>query len=211
MYYEMLTMIKIHRGEIDGGLEMFEGLHQYALKLGHQDVRLAKFYANMAEFFYISKPERCIAIFKQSRVDFMINLIKRGLKNVNIHESIDIENGSVKQQKIPTVEKPKEKVPVDDKKDPKAKGKVDPKEPQVEKDYSAIEKVIKFEREMHHELFTIDNAEGEKINKNKNIYLLDLDNYIKISIRFAHACCTIESRYELSITVIQDTLSLMDR
>lgn len=206
-------MIKIHRGEIEGGFEMFEGLYQYAQKLGHQDIRFANFLANMAEFFYVSKPERCIDIFKESRVDFKINLIKRGLKNVDIHESIDVKNGSVKEQKIPKIVKEKEKVPVEEnKKDPKAKGKVDPKnEPQVEKDYSDIEKVVTFEREMNHELFAIDNAEGQKINKNNNIYLLDLDNYIKVSIRFAHACCTIESRYELSITVIQDTLSLMNR
>ena len=96
LYYEMLTIIKIQRGEIKGGEEIFDGLKQYAERLNHDDIKLAQFYANIAEFFYTHKPEKCIEIFKESRIFFWINLQNRGLNLIKVHDHIDIENGSIK-------------------------------------------------------------------------------------------------------------------
>ena len=117
LYYEMLTIIKIQRGELEEASNMFEGLKNYAERLNHDDTKLAQFYSNMAEFFYTSKPERCLEIFKESRILFWINLQNRGMKVTNVNDYIDIENGSVKQEKIPEEkEKEVDAPPVEEKK-----------------------------------------------------------------------------------------------
>ena len=100
---------------------------------------------------------------------------------------------------------------MDEKKDNKAKNK-DPKaEVPVEKDYSDIEKVFTFDKEMNHELFMVDESEAERMNIRENIYLLDLDNLIKVNIRFSQALCTIDTKYELAIKVLTDTLRILER
>lgn len=191
LYYEILAMIKVHQGDLEGSIEMFEGLKAYAERLNHDDVKLAQFYGNIGEFLLTNKPERCIDIFKESRVLFWINLQNRGLKVVNVFDYIDTANGSVKQQKIPDSSEKKEeaKAPVEEnKKDPKQKGKVDPKaEVPVERGYSKMERVVSFNKELDHELFIIDDKEASKINKKDNIYLLHLDNLVKANLRYAQA------------------------
>ena len=213
MLYQLLTMIRVHQGQIQEGIDMFEGLRLYAQKYSHEDIKLAEYYGNFGEFLLTSMPQRCIEVFKESRVIYWINLKARGLKVINVNDFIDIENGSIKQQKIPdAIEKKKEEPPVEEKKDPKAK-KADPKaaEQPQEEDYSHIEKVIKFDKEMNHELFSIDDSEASKINKNNNIYLLNLDQLIKSNIRFAQALCTVDTKYELAIKVLTDTIKIMER
>ena len=212
LYYEMLTYIKIQRGEIEGGMSMFEGLKSYAEKFGHDDVKLAQFYANLAEFFYSTKPERCIEMFKESRVLLWINLQNRGMKVVDVNDYIDIENGSVKKEKIPEPEKKVEEEPVEEKKDPKQKNKADPKgEVPAEPDFSNIDKVLTYEKEMNHEIFLIDSSESERLFKNPNLYLLELDNLIKVNIRFAQALSTLDTKYDLALKVLADTLRMMER
>lgn len=212
MYYQMLSYIKIHRGEIEGGINMFEGLKTYSEQYGHDDVKLAQYYSNMAEFFYETKPERCIDIFKESRILFWINLQNRGLKVVDVNDYIDIENGSVKKQKIPDPVEKESEEPVEEKKDPKQKNKADPKnDPPAEQDYSQIEKVINFEKEMNHEIFLVDCSEAERVHMRNNIYLLELDNLIKVNIRYAQALSTLDTKYELALKILNDTVRIMDR
>ena len=66
-------------------------------------------------------PQRCIEVFKESRVLYCINLKARGLKVINVHDYINIENGSIKQQKIPDAIEKKKEPPTEEKKDTKAK------------------------------------------------------------------------------------------
>jgi len=90
--------------------------------------------------------------------------------------------------------------------------KADPKgEPPAEKDYSDIEKVIIFEKEMNHELFLIDSAEAERMHKKDNIYLLELDNLVKVNIRYAQALSTLDTKYDLALRVLADTLKITER
>ena len=71
--------------------------------------------------------------------------------------------------------------------------------------------MIKFEKEMNLELFAIDDNEASKINKNNNIYLLNLDQLIKSNLRFAQALCTVDTKYELAIKVLSDTIKIIER
>jgi len=214
LYYELLTMIKVHQGDLSGSMDMFHGLKAYAKRLSHDDIKLAQFYSNIGEFMYTSFPEFAVDIFKESRDLFWINMKSRGLKIIDVHEHIDAENGSIKQEKIPDSKDKKEenKAPVEEKKDPKQKGKVDPKaEASVEKDYSQIPRVIKYEKDLHHELFIIDDQEASKKNMNSNIYLFQLDNLIKANIRYAQALCTLDTKYDLSIMIIKESLKIISR
>jgi len=207
-------MISIHKGDINEGIRMYNGVKTYAEKFNHDDIKLAEFYGNMGEFLLTSKPESCVDAFKESRVIFWINLKLRGLKIINVHEFIDIENGSIKQQRIPDGPNKKKEVaaPVEEKKDPKAKGKPDPKAEQiVEEDYSKIEKIVKYNKEMNHELFVIDDAEATKVNKLNNIYLLNLDQLVKANLRYSQALSTVDNKYELALKVLDDTIKLIER
>mmetsp|Transcript_36010 Transcript_36010/g.41585 ORF Transcript_36010/g.41585 Transcript_36010/m.41585 type:complete len:261 (+) Transcript_36010:176-958(+) len=190
LFYQILAMIQAHNGEIAESRKMFEGLRAYAQKLNHDDVRLAEFYGNMGEYLFKTKPELSLDVFKESRVLFWQNLQQRGLKIVNVDDSIDVKTGSIKAQRIPDAEPKKEeqKAPVEEKKDPKQKGKADPKaEPVAEEDYSKIERVFKFDKEMNFEMFETDGVEANKINKHDNIYILGMDMLIKINLRYAEA------------------------
>lgn len=132
---------------------------------------------------------------------------------MDVHDYIDIENGSIKIEKIPNppAEK-KEEAPVEEKKDPKAK-KADPKAAEIpqEEDYSKIEKIISFNKEMNHELFSIDDREATKFNINDNIYLLNLDGLIKSNIRFSQALSIVDNKYELAVKVLSDTIKMLER
>jgi hypothetical protein len=214
LYYEFLTMIKVNQGDLEGSKSMFDGLKAYAERLGHDDIKLAQFYGNMAEFFYLSYPEKAIEIFKESRVIFWINMKHRGLKVIDIYEHIDLEKGSIKENKIPDSQEDKEKPkpPVEEKKDPKQKGKADPKaEASVEKDYSNIERIITFSKEMNYEFFMIDDKEGLKLNKKNDTYILNLDGLVKVNLRYSQALCTLDTKYDLAIIVLKETLRLLDR
>jgi hypothetical protein len=213
LYYQMLSMIRVHQGQVEEGVQLFENIRTYSQKYSQDDIKLAEYFGNFGEFLSTHQPERAIEVFKESRVIFWVNLTARGLKVINVQDYIDIEKGSVKQSKIPdgTPVKPVAP-PVEEKKDQKAKGKPDAKgEPPVEQDYTKIEKVIKFDKEMNHELFAIDSKEATKLNKLDNIYLLNLDQLIKANLRFVQACCTIDNKYDLCIKVLIDTIKIQER
>lgn len=181
-------MVRIQQGQIPLGISLYNTIKTYASKFMHDDIALAQFYGNFGEFLLTSQPELSVEAFNQSRVIYWQNLKQRGFKLVDVHDYIDSE-GSLKMQKIPEQQaKKKVEVPVEEKKDNKAKPK-DPKAPEqpVEVDYSNVEKVIKFEKEMNHEMFAIDESEANLVFKYDNIYLLHLDELIKSNLRFAQA------------------------
>ena len=64
---------------------------------------------------------------------------------------------------------------------------------------------------MNFEFFEIDHAEADKINKRSNFNLLGLDSLIKSNLRYAEILWTVDTKYDLSIKVISETLGIHER
>ena len=64
---------------------------------------------------------------------------------------------------------------------------------------------------MNFEFYKIDRAEADKINKRSNFNLLGLDLLIKSNLRYAEAIWTVDTKYDLSIKIISETLGIHER
>lgn len=213
LYYQILSMIKAHQGSIDESIKMFNGVKAYAQKLGHDDLKLAEYFGNMGEFlYYHARPEKWVDIFKESRVLFWVNLQRRGLKIIDVTEHIDLKTGSIKNKRIPDSEQKKDeqKAPVEEKKDPKQKGKPDAKaEPVAEEDYSKIDRVIKYDKEMNFEIFELyESFEPWTLG---TFGIFGVDSLVKSNLRYAEALWVVDTKYDLSAKVISETLRIIEK
>lgn len=143
---------------------------------------------------------------------FWANLQRRGLKIIDVTEHIDLKTGSIKNKRIPDYEQKKDeqKAPVEEKKDPKQKGKPDAKaEPINEEDYTKIDRVIKYDKEMNFELFEL--LEAFETGTAPTFSILGVDSLVKSNLRYAEALCVVDTKYDLSAKVISETLRIIDK
>ena len=208
LYYQILSMIKAHQGSIDESIKMFNSVKAYAQKLGYDDMKLAEYFTNMGEFlYYYTRPEKWVDIFKESRVLFWVNLQRRGLKIIDVTENIDLKTGSIKNKRIPDSQ---QKAPVEEKKDPKQKGKPDAKfEPVAEEDYSKIDSVIKYDKEMNFEIVEIyESFEPWILGTFENF---GVDLLVKSNLRYVETLWVVNTKYDLSAKVISETLRIIEK